>query len=74
MKRHLKNHWDYDILGMDSPDWPLALLDENLAATRQNNVNETIGMCSTEWSTKYWNNVLKALIIKYGNKLNVSIN
>ena len=74
MKRHLKNHWDYDILGMDSPDWPLALLDENLAATHQNNVNETIGMCSTEWSTKYWNNVLKALIIKYGNKLNVSIN
>ena len=74
MKRHLKNHWDYDILGMDSPDWPLALLDENLAATRQNNVNETISMCSTEWSTKYWNNVLKALIIKYGNKLNVSIN
>lgn len=72
--RRLKNHWDYDVLGMDSPDWPLALLDENLAATRQNNVSQQIDMCSTEWSTRYWNRVLEALIVKYGNRVNVTIN
>jgi len=69
--RRLKNH---DVLGMDSPDWTLALLDENLAATRQNNVSQQIDMCSTEWSTQYWNRVLEALIVKYGNRVNVTIN
>ncbi len=69
--RRLKNH---DVLGMDSPDCPLALLDENLAATRQNNVSQQIDMCSTEWSTQYWNRVLEALIVKYGNRVNVTIN
>jgi len=74
MKRRLKNHWDMDYIGFQFDAMPDHPINEALAKRRQDNVQFAISVATSKWSKAYWTNVLNNLQLKYGNKLNVSIN